>query len=271
MCTTNSVGKPMTYSMPHAEPSALSARVRNSPASGAVGLACLPQIGDAASPELALALFRQVVADLGADAGMFMSCLQDDATRTSYRSLLACDPAWGSEYAARGWFKHDPWLRHATEQTEPIRSSELMLITREEEDFAATAATFGFASAVIAPAPSCAGISRVGVLCLGSDRPGFFDDEGHAVLRVLSRALAMELHRWLMSAIKAELLTKSRLTEADLALLRHQDAGHSSKAIGAALNIEAKTVDCRFQRVSAKLEAPDRRTAVRIARLYGLL
>jgi DNA-binding NarL/FixJ family response regulator len=37
------------------------------------------------------------------------------------------------------------------------------------------------------------------------------------------------------------------------------------------LNIEAKTVDCRFQRVSAKLEAPDRRTAVRIARLYGIL
>ena len=44
-----------------------------------------------------------------------------------------------------------------------------------------------------------------------------------------------------------------------------------SKVIGAAMNLEAKTIDCRFQRLNAKLGAPDRRTAVRIARLYGLL
>jgi DNA-binding NarL/FixJ family response regulator len=87
----------------------------------------------------------------------------------------------------------------------------------------------------------------------------------------MARALAMELHRWLLQAIRRELLIKSRLTAADIELLRYVAAGHTSKLIGAALNIEAKTVDCRFQRVSAKLEAPDRRTATRIARLYGLL
>jgi DNA-binding NarL/FixJ family response regulator len=41
--------------------------------------------------------------------------------------------------------------------------------------------------------------------------------------------------------------------------------------IGAELNLDAKTVDSRFQRLSAKLDAPDRRTAARIARLYGVL
>jgi len=75
----------------------------------------------------------------------------------------------------------------------------------------------------------------------------------------------------MLQAIRQELLAKSRLTAADIELLRHEEAGHSSKVIGLALSIEAKTVDCRFQRVSAKLEAPDRRTAVRIARLYGIL
>ena len=124
---------------------------------------------------------------------------------------------------------------------------------------------------VIADSSPLIYLSRVGVLCLGSHRQGFFDDDGYAKVRVLARSLAMELHRWMLQAIRQELLIKSRITTADIELLRHEEAGHSSKVIGAALNIEAKTVDCRFQRVSAKLEAPDRRTAVRIARLYGLL
>ncbi len=81
----------------------------------------------------------------------------------------------------------------------------------------------------------------------------------------------MELHRWLLQAIRRELLAQSRITPQEIELLRHQEAGHTSKVIGAALSIEAKTVDCRFQRLSAKLDAPDRRTAARIARLYGLL
>ena len=200
-----------------------------------------------------------------------MSSLRDDATRATYRSLMACDPVWASEYARRGWYDHDPWLRHASHDTEPLRSSELKVTSTEEAAFAEVSASLGFASAVIVPAPTCVGLSRIGVLCLGSTRPGFFDDEGYAKVRVLARALAMELHRWLLQVLRNELLVKSQLTVADFELLRHEAAGHTSKVIGAALNIEAKTVDCRFQRVSAKLDAPDRRSAVRIARLYGLL
>jgi DNA-binding CsgD family transcriptional regulator len=231
----------------------------------------LRRLGDADSTETALSLFGQTVVSLGADAGVLMSYLRDDATRASYRSLLACDPVWASEYARRGWFECDPWLRHATHDTEPVRSGELALLSADEEAFVEASAGFGFASTVIAPAPTCVGLSRVGVLCIGSRRSGFFDDEGYATLRVLARALAMELHRWLLRSIRQELLARSRLTAADIELLRHENAGHSSKVIGAALSIEAKTVDCRFQRVSAKLDAPNRRTAVRIARLYGLL
>ena len=48
-------------------------------------------------------------------------------------------------------------------------------------------------------------------------------------------------------------------------------AGTLTMGAGATLNVGAKTVDCRFQRVSAKLDTPNRRTAARIARLYGLL
>lgn len=260
----------MKRSAANGETHSLAALTR-SPDYGARVIDILPAIGDAGTTEIAVDLFRQAVNHLGADAGVFMSYLRDDATRASYRSLLACDPVWASEYARRGWYDHDPWLRHASHDTEPVRSSELKPVSGHEEAFAQASATLGFASAVIAPAPTCVGLSRIGVLCLGSNRPGFFDDAGYAKLRVLARALAMELHRWLLQAIRKELLAKSRLTAADIELLRHEQAGHTSKVIGAALHIEAKTVDCRFQRVSAKLDAPDRRTAVRIARLYGLL
>jgi DNA-binding CsgD family transcriptional regulator len=260
----------MTHSAANGESRSLAALTR-SPEYGARLIEILPAIGDAPTTEVAVDLFGQATTQLGADAGVFLSYLRDDATRASYRSLLACDPLWASEYARRKWHDHDPWLRHATHETEPVRSSELELASAEEEAFAQASADLGFTSAVIAPAPTCAGQSRIGVLCLGSSRAGFFDDEGYGKVRVLARALSMELHRWLLQTIRKELLAKSRLTAADIELLRHQEAGHTSKFIGAALNIEAKTVDCRFQRVSAKLDAPDRRTAVRIARLYGLL
>ena len=59
-----------------------------------------------------------------------------------------------------------------------MRSSELQLASADEEAFAEASAALGFTSAVIAPAPTCAGQSRIGVLCLGSNRPGFFDDDG---------------------------------------------------------------------------------------------
>jgi len=260
----------MKHSAANGESHTLAALTR-SPEYGARLIEILPAIGDAPTTEVAVDLFRQATAQLGADAGVFMSYLRDDATRASYRSLLACDPLWASEYARRHWHDHDPWLRHATHETEPVRSSELQLTSADEEAFVQASAALGFASAVIAPAPTCAGQSRIGVLCLGSHRQGFFEDDGYGKVRVLARSLSMELHRWLLQAIRKALLAKSRLTAADIELLRHEEAGHTSKVIGAALNIGAKTVDCRFQRISAKLDAPDRRTAMRIARLYGLL
>ena len=232
----------------------------------------LPLIGDADRPEHAVAMFQQVIALLGFDVGVFLSYLRDDATHASLRSLLACDPAWAAEYAQRGWCACDPWLRHASHDTEPTRASELGLVSDREVEFAARSEVLGFTSALIVPAPSCVGLSRVGVLCLGSKHAVFLEDEAAvARLRVLARPLAMELHRWLMRSIRQELLDRSRLTAAEIDLLRHEVAGHGSKAIAAALGVEAKTIDCRFQRINAKLEAPDRRTAARLAQLYGLL
>jgi DNA-binding CsgD family transcriptional regulator len=234
-------------------------------------LQILPLIPDARSAGEVISLFREAVVGLGADAGVFLSCLRDDATRTSFRSLWACDPAWPAEYASQHWFEHDPWLRYASSNAEPTRSRSLRCSFPEENTFALTAAEHGFASALIAPAPSPVGLSRVGVLSLGSADTKRFEGEDYPLVRVLARALAMELHHAIANSMREELLKGEGLTEADLHLLRCEAAGHSSKVIGLALALEAKTIDCRFQRLNAKLGAPDRRSAARIARLYGLL
>lgn len=234
-------------------------------------LRLLAQITKTQSTGDVIALLQEVVKALSADAAVFLSCLRDDATRSSLRSFWACDPAWAADYASQHWFEYDPWLRRATEDSEPFRSSDVRIENAKDQAFVATAAARGFSSTLIAPAPSLLGHSRVGVLYLGSRYAGHFDTDRFNQVRVLARALAMELHHWIVRAMREDLLQGIKLTEADLNLLRHEAAGHSSKVIGAELKLEAKTIDCRFQRLNAKLGAPDRRSAVRIARLYGLL
>jgi DNA-binding CsgD family transcriptional regulator len=228
-------------------------------------------IEGAPSKPAALTLFREVVECFGADAAWFLSFIRDDATSASYRFLLACDPVWATEYARQGWSADDPWLRYAAQATEPIRASELTDLSLRERTVVASSANYGFRSALIAPTPSSGGQSRLGVLCIGSSTEGFFEDEGYRTAKLLARCLAMELHGWWLGQIKTELIQRSRISDADLALLRYEEAGHSSKAIAADLGTEAKTIDCRFQRVCAKLGAANRRAAVRIAKLYGLI
>ena len=97
---------------------------------------------------------------------------------------------------------------------------------------------------------------RVGVLCLGSKQRHHFVGDTYPRIRVLARALAMELGDWMHRQIRADLMANARITEDDLLLLRHQQQGHNSKVIATALNTEAKTIDCRFHRLSlARLAA----------------
>ncbi|MCV2367011.1 helix-turn-helix transcriptional regulator [Roseateles oligotrophus] len=218
-----------------------------------------------------LALLKQAVSRLGADAAVFISFIRNDAMFASYRVLQACDPTWGQACAEDTWFSDDPWLLHAMHCSDPIRASELTQQTPCQRDWTLAASAHGFKSAVIVPAPSAAGRSRVAVLSIGSFVDGYFEGGGYTVFKLLARPLAMELSQWWQHQIKRELLAKSHLTPDDLALLRHEEAGHCSKVIAAALNTEAKTIDCRFQRLNNKLGAPNRRLALRIAKLHNLI
>lgn len=234
-------------------------------------LAVMSQVRDAADTGAAVRLLKDAALRLGADGAMFTSFVRDDATLASYRFLLACDPVWGLQYAKNNWCLDDPWLRYALYNTEPVVAETLPPAGERAQWVSEAAAHFGFASTLVVPAPTAAAQSRVGVLCLGSSRQGFFGGEGGGALRCLARSLAMEIGDWMHRQIRIELMSHARITEDDLTLLRHEQQGHSSKAIAAELHLEPKTIDCRFHRLSLKLGTANRRAAVRLAEIYGLI
>jgi DNA-binding CsgD family transcriptional regulator len=219
----------------------------------------------------AVSLLAEATARLGMDAGAFVSFIRGDGSFDSFRFLLACDPVWCLEYRRRAWFAHDPWLEYALHNSEPAPASEIPLGGKHQHEVAKLAAEFGFRSALIVPAPSSGGRTRVGVLCLGSSMQGFVEADGYEALTFAARSLAMELHEWWIRQIKRELIRNAGITEEDLVLLKLEHLGHGTKAIAAELNTSTSSVDSRFQRVNQKLVVPNRKAAAKLAADYGLI
>ncbi|WP_200378031.1 autoinducer binding domain-containing protein [Rubrivivax gelatinosus] len=218
-------------------------------------------------------LLTQAASQLGADAACFIGSVRLSASRRAHRLIAACDPAWASDYLLRQRFEHDPWLLHARRGTDPALGSAIPPASVDQQDTVAAAHTAGLRSTWVIPAISSVGEDRIGVLYLASGVVGRFEQDPLLAFRVkvVGRSLAMELHEWLHIQMRRELLAESRLTDAEIDLLRHEEQGHGSKAIAIALNTEPKTVDCRFQRIIAKMGVASRREAWRVARVHGVI
>jgi hypothetical protein len=230
------------------------------------------QMGAARDAIQAVELLEQATHRMGADASVFASVIRDDDLRASCRFLLACQPEWFIEYEQRAWYANDPWLAYAMHHSEPIRGHEIAGNPASARSIAELAQGSGFRSSVIVPAPSAVGLSRVGVLFLGSSTPGYFDDErSYVALKVVARSVAMELHEWWMARIRDELIARTQISASDLVLLAHEHQGHSTKAIARALSASAGSIDSRFQRINAKLGVANRKAAARLAAEYGLI
>jgi DNA-binding CsgD family transcriptional regulator len=229
------------------------------------------RIPAAADEVEALRLLEEAAHHLGADVAAFGSFVRDDGSHESYRFLLACDPVWCHEYERHGWYSNDPWLAYALQHSEPVRSHEIPVATAQQRRVVGLAAEYGFASAVVVPAPLSGGLSRLGVLCLGSRHAGYFDDDGYPLLKVAARSLAMELNEWWIAQVKGELILSARISADDLELLRHERRNESTKQIAAVLGTSANSVNSRFQRLNEKLGVPNRHAAAVLAAEYGLI
>jgi len=219
----------------------------------------------------ALHVLEAAADTMGLDAAAFVSFVHDDASHESFRFLLACDPVWCFEYERRAWYATDPWLAYALTYSEPARGHEIRAESEQQRAVMELAEQYGFRSSLIVPAPSSGKLTRLGVLCLGSATPGFFDDDGYLPLKLVARGLAMELHGWWIERIKREVIMQARLTEEDLTLLAHERRGLGTKLMANALNVSPQSINSRFQRMNARLGVPNRKAAARLAAEYGLI
>ena len=219
----------------------------------------------------AVELLREVTVRMGAEASIFASFIGEGEACGSCRLLLACDPAWFIEREHGHRYELDPWLVYARRHSEPVRSCEAAMISDAARAAVEVAQRFGFRSVVIVPAPSGGGLSRTGVLCLGSSRSGYFDDEGYVTLKVVARGVAMELHDWWLGRLRDELVAATGITATDLVLLNHELLGHTTKTIARLHGVSTGSVDSRFQRLNIKLGVANRKAAAHLAAEYGLI
>lgn len=207
---------------------------------------------------------------LGADVAFFVSFISDRDCQ-SFRYLLACDPQWCVDYEQAAWFADDPWLGYARRHSEPIRASEIECATESQRAVVRLAARFGFGSAAVVPAPSSGGLSRLGVLCLGSHRPDYFEGAGFARFKILARPFAAALLEGSIRSTREEVMRLWQLSERELQLLECQRIGMGTKQIATALAISQQAVNSTFQRLNRKLGVLRRTEAATLAAEYGLI
>jgi len=208
---------------------------------------------------------------LGAQNAVFVSFVREKVEVSSCRFMLACDPAWCRQYLEAGLIAHDPWLAYASQHSEPIVASSLVIVEPERRRAIELATCNGFASTVLVPVHSGAGHSRISLLCLGSPMAGYFEGAGFGRFKLGARALACELHDWWLARLRREMLAKMRITSSELELLRRQSQGQTSKRIAAEMHVSRESINSRFQRMRAKLGVSSRKTAARLAAEIGLI
>jgi DNA-binding CsgD family transcriptional regulator len=130
---------------------------------------------------------------------------------------------------------------------------------------------YGFRSTAIVPAPSSGGLSRLGMLCLGSRSPGYFEEAGFGAVKVVARPLAAALLEGCIRSTRDELIRAWHINWKELALLDLQRRGMSTRAIAASFGVSTHAVDSYFQRLNAKLGVLNRKEAARLAAEYGLI
>jgi DNA-binding CsgD family transcriptional regulator len=205
---------------------------------------------------------------LGADVGAFASYIVGHREQ-SFRFFLACDPQWYVEYEQSAWYADDPWLEYASRHALPILSRDIPIENSAQGAIVAIAERHGFKSAIVVPAPAARDLTRLGMLCLGSQEPDYFKGDAFSSVTVAALPLAMALLNWSTRDACREFLRATRLHPEDLNLLELVRRGLSTKAIARALDTTPTSLNSRFQRIIAKLGVPNKMAAAKLAAGYG--
>lgn len=228
-------------------------------------------ISSAASARDLAGVLHRLNTLVGLKASVFTSFMREDEEFESYRYVVACPPEWCNQYSAKRWFAIDPCLIYAQTSAEPVLVEHVPVKTAGQRELMAAAQEFGFVSGAIFPVHSPAGRSRMGVLYIAAEQPGFFNAADLSAMKCLFRSVAADMLDWWTNKIRAELLKEVRLSTTELTLLRMEWQGLRTKEIAIRTGLSGEAIDARFRRIAQRFGEPSRSNAARRAAALGLL
>jgi len=212
---------------------------------------------------------RQIVEYFGLQSFVFGAMFRN-GEREHYRYLVGCEPEWCFLYNKNKWYAIDPFIEYALKNTSPVLASDIPLNTAGQERLMTEAAEHGFRSGVVVPAHSGSAV-RIGILYLGTSEGAARAREGFLRHRNLMRAFALELLEWWDEKLREAGLQALDLDELDVNLLRKAQELATAEEAARELGVTLSRVKARYERLTRKLEAPNKRSAVEKAVALGLI
>lgn len=200
----------------------------------------------------------------------FLSVGTDDPIHGDRRYVLANCPQLDSVLHEFSQGTDCLWLHHASISVWPASDGAMRITTERHHLFASSVRSAGIGSVLAVPAPTPRSLRRTAVFVLGAVKTGFFELID-ARAAALAYGLAMAVSRLQSAILERELRSVCRLSAEEAALLRFERDGMTSKDISKLISVPPQTIDCRFQRICAKLRAGTRQQALSIAVSYGCL
>lgn len=212
---------------------------------------------------------RQIVEYFGLKSFVFGAFFRT-GERENYRYLVGCVPEWCYLYNGNKWYSIDPFVDYALKSANPILASDIPLASTGQERMMATAAEYGFRSGIVVPAHSHFTV-RIGVLYLGTDESPERVRESLMRHRSLMRAFALELLEWWDAKLREASLEELELDDLDLDLLGKAREQATAAEAARELGVTLSRVNARYERLTRKLDAPNKRAAVEKAVELGLI
>jgi DNA-binding CsgD family transcriptional regulator len=234
-------------------------------------LDAIVKVSQAADPPELLDRLMFATVAIGATASVYTVVIPEDGSEPSCFSLFACHPRFAQAQDNRRPLLNHPWFRFARGRSTPGTDHEVHPAQAEDAEAIRLASEYGFRSALIIPTPGGLDLSRVEMLCLGSDNADDFEGAQARVVRTLAKALAAELHDWMTRYLRDHLRQSARLQATDLDLLSMERQGLGTKEISQRTGMSLASVDSRFQRINSRLHCANRKASARRAAEYGLL
>ena len=212
---------------------------------------------------------RQIVEYFGLHSFVFGTLFRN-GEREHYRYLVGCAPNWCFLYNQNKWYAVDPFIDYALRNTSPILASDIPLSSPGQERLMAEAAEHGFRSGIVVPAHSGSAI-RIGILYLGTNEGVEHARESFLKHRNLMRAFALELLEWWDAKLRETGLQALDLDALDVDLLTKAQEHATAEEAARELGVTLSRVKARYERLTRKLEVPNKRSAVEKAVALGLI